>query len=138
MSTKTVMVVDDSEADLLFTRIMLERCGAGFGVCQFESAPEALRYLQQDWGAVGLILLDINMPRMNGWEFLEAYGELVRDLASGRVAHPTVVMLSSSPDPDDQARALASPWVRGYIEKPLDLAQAAALDRYFGAVDVGA
>lgn len=134
MSTKTVMVVDDSEADLLFTRIMLERCGAGFSVCQFESAPEALRHLQQDWAAVDLILLDINMPRMNGWEFLEAYGELARE----RVAHPTVVMLSSSPDPDDQARALACPWVSGYIEKPLDLTQAAALTRYFGALDVSA
>lgn len=130
MSSKTVMVVDDSAPDLLFTRIMLERCGAGFAVRGFESAEQALAHLAQAWAEVGLILLDINMPRMNGWEFLAAYGLL----AAGRSTHPTVVMLSSSPDPDDQARAMACPWVHGYLEKPLDRAQAAALDRFFGPV----
>lgn len=131
MSAQTVMVVDDSACDLLFTRIMLERCGAGFEVLQMESASEALRQLQEDWSGIGLILLDINMPRMNGWEFLEAYGAL----ASGRAAHPTVVMLTSSPDPDDRARAQSCPLVSGYVEKPLDLMQAAALARYLPGAD---
>lgn len=131
MSSKTVMLIDDSEADLLFTRIMLERCGVGFEVLSFESALDALRQLEQQWDAVDLILLDINMPRMNGWEFLEAYARLARD----RRAHPTLVMLTSSPDPADRDRALACPVVSGYVEKPLDLAQAAGLARYLAPRD---
>ena len=122
-----IMVVDDSEADLLYTQIVLERCGGRFDVVSFESGPEALRHLEREWPAVGLILLDINMPQMNGWEFLDAYAEL----AARRGARAALVMLTSSPDPRDRGRALSYPLVKGYVEKPLDAAQALRLQRFF-------
>jgi CheY-like chemotaxis protein len=109
-----VMVVDDSEADRFFAQIMLERWGQGVSVQGFESAREALLHLQQPGHGVGLVLLDINMPGMDGWGFLAAC-ETWPALARG----PGVVMLTSSPDPADRQRAQAHDRVLGFITKPL-------------------
>ena len=108
------MVVDDSEADRLFAQIMLERCGLPLEVRCFESARQALTCLQQVGHGVDLVLLDINMPGLDGWGFLDACAAAPQWLAGS-----PVVMLSSSPDPADQARAMAYPPVRGYITKPI-------------------
>ena len=120
---KRVLVVDDSEPDLLYTRIVLERAGVAQTVLPFDSAALALQWLcEPSCPGADLILLDINMPGMNGFEFLEAYER--------QVVHPTrpvVVMLTSSPDPTDQQKAAAYSCVRGYVIKPLALTAAQAL-----------
>lgn len=122
--TCRVLIIDDNENDLLFARLIMERLGDTFEVVEHESAKAALAFLrdQPDHG-IALILLDINMPGMNGFEFLEAYDGL---LAEQR-AHAVVVMLTSSPDPRDQARAATFASVKGYITKPIDKASAQGL-----------
>lgn len=125
-----VLLVDDSEADLLYTRIVLERSGRGWSVTSFESAREALDYLGQAAPPpVNLILLDINMPGMNGFEFLQAYSHLCGTLGAA-LACAAVVMLTSSPDPDDRSRALAYPCVRDYLLKPIDGGSVDTLTHY--------
>ncbi len=63
---------------------------------------------------MNLVLLDINMPGLDGWGFLAAC-----DAGHGPAAGPRVVMLTSSPDPADQQRASRCPRVLGFITKPL-------------------
>lgn len=122
-----VMVIDDSESDLLYTRIVLERCGLGWEVMAFESARDALAHLEAPGDdGVRLILLDINMPGMGGFEFLEAWDRT--PTAPARTA--VVIMLSSSPHPADAERARSYERVRGYITKPIDREQALGLARY--------
>ena len=123
-----VMLIDDSEADLLFTRIMLQRCDVPYEVLAYESARAALADLRQQPRPVDLILLDINMPGMSGFEFLDAY----QQLCGTRQASAVVVMLTSSPDPVDRDRALAYPCVKGYVTKPIDLESAAGLRKLLG------
>lgn len=121
---RRIMLIDDYESDLLFTRLMLERCDQHYEVVEYDSAQEALQYLQSHPGhGISVILLDINMPGMNGFEFLQAY----EVLAANKQAEAVVVMLTSSPDPRDRARAASFGSVRGYITKPIDKATASNL-----------
>lgn len=121
---REVMLIDDSDADLLYTQVMVEGSGVADAVLPFGLAEEALEFLRQPQGHdVDLILLDINMPEMNGFEFLEAYEKLHRS----QQAHAVVVMLTSSPDPADRQRAMSYACVRDYVVKPIDRQAAAAL-----------
>ncbi len=121
---KTVMLIDDSEADLLFSRIIVSRSGLCDEVLEFESASAALAHLRTPVGRdVDMILLDINMPGMDGFQFLDAY----RALADAQQARAAVVMLTSSPDPQDRSRAEAYGCVRGYVVKPISVASARGL-----------
>ncbi|HEU4400661.1 MAG TPA: response regulator [Candidatus Polarisedimenticolia bacterium] len=65
---QTVMVVDDDVDIVDMTRLILE--GGGYRVVPARSGPEALQKLEQ--GHPDLILLDINMPEMDGWQVLRA------------------------------------------------------------------
>jgi CheY-like chemotaxis protein len=127
--TRRVMLIDDNESDLLFTRLMLERCDQAYDVVEYESAQDALEYLQSDPAhGIAVILLDINMPGMNGFDFLEAYEKL----AAANQAEAVVVMLTSSPDPRDRSRAETFGTVRGYVTKPIDKATASSLVTLIG------
>jgi CheY-like chemotaxis protein len=64
-----------------------------------------------------LILLDINMPAMNGFEFLEAYQSL---LTTQKIyPSPTVIMFTSSEEENDKEKAMRFPFVKDYLVKPL-------------------
>lgn len=118
-----ILLVDDSEADNVFHELVLRRAGFQGELKVFDDPRLALAHLQcTSHGAACLVLLDINMPLMNGWEFAEAAAPLRGD-------GPTVlvVMLTSSAADEDRRRAASMPTVDGYVTKPLTLALAREL-----------
>jgi CheY-like chemotaxis protein len=64
-----------------------------------------------------VIFLDINMPVMNGWEFLDALGKKTTEIAE----IPHIYLLSSSLDPVDKNKASQINLVKGFISKPLEI-----------------
>lgn len=112
----TLMIIDDSEVDQMLCRRLVKRSGLVDNVIGFLSAEDALEYLRsQTLPAADAILLDINMPKMDGFEFLDA---ATRELGA-RFARIVIMMLTTSLNPYDQERARQYPVVKDYCNKPL-------------------
>lgn len=119
-----IVLIDDNENDLLFTHISLQRCGVECEVFKFERAEEALKWLTSEPSHdIDLVLLDINMPGMGGFDFLDAF----EPIPIAQRGESIVVLLTSSSDPVDRERASRYASVKGFLNKPLDRTVAASL-----------
>lgn len=115
------MLIDDNKTDNFFHERVIRKANAAETVIVKESAEEALSYLKNkhnnETDHPDLILLDINMPGMNGWEFIEEYEKLDESLQSKMI----VVMLTTSENPDDFALAKKHNVLAGFQTKPLTI-----------------
>ena len=107
-----VWIVDDDQVITYITEHMLLNADSTLKISSFLSAKMALEKLRIDGAAPDILLLDINMPGITGWEFLDQLNAL------GLQAN--VYMYSSSIDPDDVKEARNYPMVKDFINKPLD------------------
>lgn len=123
---KQFLLVDDDAVMNLVHREMIQNFVPGSSVHMCESCHEALAYLQAKVDAgtwPDFILLDINMPEMNGFQVVER----MEAFPSEVLRKGQVLMLSSSLHPDDKARAEASPLIAQILSKPLTRARLNAL-----------
>jgi len=114
MSLK-VLIVEDDEVFILLNKRMVAKSGLCDEPLSFHDGKEALDYLDGPLSEEDsyLILLDINMPVMNGWEFLDS----IQSMAISNLI--AVIMVTSSIESIDQERAMQYPQVVDYFEKPL-------------------
>jgi CheY-like chemotaxis protein len=116
---KCIMIVDDSQDDNYYHERVINKSGISGTIIVKTSGQEALDYLKlkkEDPDThPDLIFLDINMPGMNGWDFLEEYGKLENDM-QGKVV---ITMLTTSENVDDYKRALSYSVVNDFKTKPL-------------------
>ena len=132
---RSVLIVDDSEADREYCEIMFTRAGGYGHVLTARNGSEALEMFQ-DYNKSRaaypeafppvVIFLDINMPRMDGFEFLSRLVELPCDEQN------VVVMLSSSDDEEEIEKALAYDPVKEYLVKPMTVKEAQRLRETYG------
>lgn len=102
-----IMIVDDN----VYVRLSVEMICAsvGLSLVSAESGEQCLRYLEG--GFRGVILMDIMMPELDGWETIRAI--IARNLYPGNV----IVMLTGMEEPDDQMEGLQE-YVTDYLTKP--------------------
>ncbi|GAA4460645.1 response regulator [Nemorincola caseinilytica] len=113
-----ILLIDDDLEDSFFHKIVIDRMNIANCVQVAINGLEALEYLKDgDKPTPELIFLDINMPKMNGWEFLEEY----KHLDPQQKARITILMLTTSINPADIRRAQQIQDVTGYNTKPLSL-----------------
>lgn len=117
MSLSSVMIVDDSEADQFISHSLIRKHDADIEILQAYDGLEALEILDEIEHEPSVIFLDINMPRMNGHEFLAAYDKRPKSNAA------VIVMLTSSSQQVDKDKSKAYRCVKEYYEKPLNLDQ---------------
>lgn len=120
MSFKSILLVDDNEADNYLSRRVIER----FTECRVlnvvSNGQEALDFLAAInpvtlEGAPDLILLDINMPLIDGWQFLELFERFPEPMRR----HSMIAILTGSHSSLDVERAQRKHAVADYCVKPL-------------------
>lgn len=114
-----ILLVDDDQHDNFFHRKVIEKADISYDLQVVKNGLEALAFLksasENGFPTPDLIFLDINMPRMNGWEFIEAYEQLEKE----QQAKIVIVMLTTSLNPEEQEKAEANPTVNDFRSKPL-------------------
>lgn len=116
---KNVLLIDDSESDNFYHERKIRKMGITDNIHTCFSGQEALDFLKSELEGIHpqptLIFLDINMPGMNGWEFLQEY-EKLEVAQQGEVV---LTMLSNSIDERDRSRTKDFKAVQGFYSKPL-------------------
>lgn len=116
---KKIFLVDDNPDDLFLNRIVIEKSKHPYEVVEYIDSTVALEYFSKKEEAfVRILLLDINMPKLGGFEFLKRYraarGEACWD--------DEIVILTTSLHRTDKERAGQDDLVFSYLSKPLTLA----------------
>jgi CheY-like chemotaxis protein len=106
-----LLIDDDDIFNYLSKRILL-KSNAANSIIDFTNAKSALDFIRSTDSEIDIILLDINMPIMNGFDFLDSFIQLANKQIS-------VYMLTSSIDDADMIKSLKYPCVKGYFSKPL-------------------
>lgn len=114
------LLIDDSSFDLFTQEKLLLRSGLTTEVKTFNSAQLALDFLSTQSAEMPetVILLDIQMPGINGFEFVKKYAHLP-DAVKARIK---IFMISSTVDITDMEEATANPFIITLLSKPLDIA----------------
>jgi CheY-like chemotaxis protein len=109
-----VLLIDDDEDDNFFHHRVIKEAGITDHIKIVENGFDALEFLKQQKQIPELIFLDINMPKMNGWEFLEKLNSLHHLDRTG-----TIVMLTTSLNPADREKSESIPRISDFKSKPL-------------------
>lgn len=120
-SIKCVLLIDDDKATNFFNQRVVSKHQCYDQVYTVQSGAAALNYLKEansnKAAKPDLIFLDINMPAMNGWEFLTEYAKLNASFTEGI----KVILLSTSSHLDDISKSMQNHKVVDFINKPLSL-----------------
>jgi CheY-like chemotaxis protein len=120
---KTVLLIDDDEPTTFIHKKIIQSSGLVEAIHIAYSGQEALNFLGYKDNEVDempmpdLIFLDVNMPAMDGWEFLTQY----KDLKSTQKGKIVIVMLTTSLNPEDEMKAKEIKEVYGFKNKPLTM-----------------
>lgn len=116
---ETVMIIDDNLVDLYIISRMITKNNFGKNVLHYTEAEEAMKYLQENQDNVSklpqIIFVDIYMPLMSGFEFLEVYDTLSATLKN----HCKTYVISSTIDNEDIARSSRNKNVVCFHVKPI-------------------
>ena len=108
---QTILIIDDDPMQLMLNQKIFKRINSDIEALAFDNPKDALTSINTQYP--DLIFLDLNMPEMNGWDFLDAMNEKKWII--------DVYILTSSVDPYDKKKAETYENIKGFLSKPLTL-----------------
>lgn len=116
-----ILLIDDDVAVNFIHERVISKSGCCDKVIIARNGQEGIDFLTTKvdgkYPQPDLIFLDINMPVMNGWEFLEAYSDLEKEQKGREI----IVMLTTSLNPDDHDKAKQISHIDAFHPKPLNI-----------------
>jgi two-component system chemotaxis response regulator CheY len=116
------MVVDDNRTSNLICEYAIRKFSAEAEVELFTEPEVALDKIKNEYRPdnvddITVLFLDLNMPSMTGWDFLDAFKDLSKEVQKKFI----IYILTSSVDERDKEKARTQPLVSGFYSKPLTL-----------------
>jgi CheY-like chemotaxis protein len=114
------LMIDDDPLNNFLNRAILGHIDNTIEVESFKDPEEALRYMESSYLSNDIthtiVMLDINLPRMSGWEFVEKFKKEPEDFRSCF----DIYIFCSSIDGRDKTRVASNPVFKGFIQKPFE------------------
>ena len=120
---KRILLIEDNEGDQFLGKFAIETVHPDIELYIASDGKEAIEILESMPADPDLILLDINMPRMNGHEFLKVFTK------DNTRTIPVVVMLTSSDQKQDKEQAFEYKCVKDYLLKPISEDDVVAIEK---------
>ncbi len=128
---ETVLCVDDDPITLMLCKKVIVKANFSKEIRFASNGQEALelldQYKDQSLALPQLIFLDLNMPIMNGWEFIERFSQD----KTQQFTSTKIIILSSSIDPADFNRAKQYPLVTHFLSKPITVSMLEELKKEY-------
>jgi CheY-like chemotaxis protein len=124
-----ILMIEDDTLDVLDAKRTLDKMNVLYRMDVAKNGEEALTLLESPGGKPDIILLDLNMPKMNGIEFLQT----LRDSGRHRDAKVFVITTSEEKEDKEKARGLG---ISGYIVKPLKFNNPSSIDSFNLMIDL--
>lgn len=127
---KVVYVIDDDRMDRKFAKRTIGKSQLFEKIELFDGPIAAMKHIEEGGETPELIFLDINMPPVTGFEFLEKYGGQLQALDPV----PAVVIVSTTSNPADLERAAQFPLIKKFFSKPLSSEHITEVEPLLGRV----
>jgi len=113
--SKVICIIDDDPIYQFLINKIIDRSDAGHDVLFFKNGKEAIDYFMLDLenNLPEIILLDLEMPVMDGWDFLKEIGKL-------HTENTDIYIVSSSISNEDKEKAKQFPKIKGHFSKPVN------------------
>jgi CheY-like chemotaxis protein len=116
----TILLVDDDEASNFLHSIFINKLDLDVNINSALNGQEAIEFIlgkgQEELELPCMVMLDLRMPIMDGWQFMKAYEEHVPKKLKEQI---TIVLVTISDNKEDKERAIANEYIADFAQKPL-------------------
>jgi len=120
MKNKTICIIDDEDINQFIVKTIIKNIDTEIKILSYNNGEDAILALNEliiaDENMPDIILLDINMPVMNGWEFLDEFIKIKSQISK----NIDIYIVSSSSAPEDKNKAKTYKEINGYLCRPIE------------------